>query len=112
MEFEGLNMKESESIHNFASRLTTIINQNRALGEDFEEMYAVNKFLRAVPNKFLQIASTSEQFGDLKTMTMEEAIGQLKAHEEHLRGSGDVDEEHLLLTHAEWKARHEAENSS
>jgi hypothetical protein len=45
-------------------------------------------------------------------MIMEEVIGRLKAHEERLRGSGDVDEEHLLLTRAEWKARHEAENSS
>lgn len=73
---------------------------------------AVKKFLRAVPNKFLQIASTIEQFGDHKTMTMEEVIGRLKAHEERLRGSGDVDEEHLLLTRAEWKERHKAENSS
>ena len=92
--------------------MTTIVNQIRALGEEFEETYAVKKFLRAVPNKFLQIASAIEQFGDLKTMTMEEVIGRLKAHEERLRGSGEVDDEHLLLTRAEWKARHEAENSS
>jgi hypothetical protein len=45
-------------------------------------------------------------------MTMEEAIGRLKAHEERLGGTGDVDEEHLLLTRSEWKARHEVENSS
>jgi hypothetical protein len=36
-EFEGLRMKESESIDNFASRLTTIVSQIRALGEKFEE---------------------------------------------------------------------------
>jgi hypothetical protein len=111
-EFEGLCMKESESIDSLASRLTTIVNQIRALDEDFEETYADKKFLRAVTNKFLQIASAIEQFCDLKTMTMEEVIGRLKAHEERLRGSRDVDEEHLLLTRAEWKARHEAENSS
>ena len=45
-------------------------------------------------------------------MTMEEVIGRLKAHEARLRGSGDVDKDRLLLTRAEWKARHEAENSS
>ena len=111
-EFKGLRMKESEFVDNFASRLTTIVNQIRALGEEFEEAYDVKKFLCAVPNKFLQIASTIEQFGDLKTMTMEEVIGRLKAHEERLWGRGDVDKEHLLLTHAEWKARHEAESSS
>lgn len=56
MEFEGLCMKESESIDDFAARLTTIVNKVRALGEKFEENYAVKKFLRAIPNKFLQIA--------------------------------------------------------
>ena len=45
-------------------------------------------------------------------MTMEEVTGRLKALEECLRGRDDVDEEHLLLTHAEWKARLEAESSS
>ena len=39
-------------------------------------------------------------------------IRRLKAYEEHLQGSGDIDEEHLLLTRAEWKARYEAESSA
>lgn len=58
----------------------------RALGEGIEEAYVVKKLLRAVPTKFLQIASTIEKFGNLDTMTLEETVGSLKAHEECLKG--------------------------
>lgn len=105
VEFELLCMKEIESIDDFAIRLTTIVNNIRALGEKMEESYAVKKFLRAVHKKFLHIASAIEQFGDLNTMTVEEVIGRLKAHEERLGVSGDDTEEHVLLTHVEWKAK-------
>jgi hypothetical protein len=48
----------------------------------FEETYAIKKFLRVVLDKFLQIASTIGQFGDLNTMMMGEVIERLKTHEE------------------------------
>lgn len=38
-------------------------------------------------------------------MSLEEAIGRLKAHEEKTCIYRGNDEEHLLLTHAEWHAR-------
>lgn len=99
-------MKVTESVDDFAVRLTTLVNQIRGLGENMEESYVVKKLLRAIPTKYLQIVSTIEQFGDLKTMMVEEAIGRLKAYEERLRGmSGNNDDEHLLLTRAEWEAQ-------
>lgn len=104
--FEGLRMKETESVDDFAVRLTTLVNQIRGLGVKMEESYVVQKLLRAVPNKYLQIVSTIEQFGDMKTMMVDEAIGRLKAYEDRLCiMSGDNDDEHLLLTSAEWKVR-------
>nr|GFD48721.1 hypothetical protein [Tanacetum cinerariifolium] len=77
----------------------------QALGEKVEEAYIVKKLLRAVPSKFLKIASTIEQFGDLDTMTVEEVIGQLKDHEERVRGKSESGEGKLLLTHQEWLER-------
>ncbi|CAL4903867.1 unnamed protein product [Urochloa decumbens] len=93
LEFEGLRMKEAESVDEFAVRLTTVVNKIQTLGEDIEESYVVRKFLRAVPSKFLQIASTIEQFGDLDTMTLEEVIGRLKVHEERLAAGLSAAEE-------------------
>ncbi|XP_074363167.1 uncharacterized protein LOC141704404 [Apium graveolens] len=74
----------------------------RALGEEVSESYIVKKLLRAVPSKFLQIASTIEQFGDLEKMSVEEAVGSLKAHEERLKGQTDKRSDQLLLTKEEW----------
>lgn len=37
-------------------------------------------------------------------MTVEEVIGRLKAHEERIRGSDSSEDEHMLLTRAEWEA--------
>ncbi|KAL8148078.1 hypothetical protein AgCh_005425 [Apium graveolens] len=104
-EFESLRMKDSELLDDFCLKLVGLVSNIRALGEDVNETYVVKKLLRAVPSKFLQIASTMEQFGNLETMTLEEAIGALKAHEERIKGSTDVANGQLLLTEKEWLER-------
>ena len=54
-------MKDTEQPEDFFMKLTGLFtNINRALGEE------VKKLLFDVPSKFLQIASTIEQFGNLK----------------------------------------------
>lgn len=80
--FKGMRMKETESIDNFAMRLTTIANQIQALGDKMEESYVVRKFVRTVPGKFLQIVSTIE--AAVKVMTVEDVIGRLKTHKERI----------------------------
>lgn len=104
-EFEGMIMKDSEQIDNFYMRMNGLVTNIRALGEEMEESYVVKKFLRSVPSKFLQITSALEQFGDLEKMTMEEAVGSLKAHEERVRGKSKNTESQLLLTREEWEKR-------
>lgn len=69
-EFELLLMKKTESIDDFAMKLTTNVNRIRGLGNKMDESTIIKKFLRAVPPKFLRIVSTIEQFGDMKMMTM------------------------------------------
>lgn len=46
-----------------------------------------------------------EQFGNLETMSVEEAVGSLKAHEERLKGKQETSESQLLLTEEEWIKR-------
>lgn len=64
-EFEALTMKDSEQLDDLCMRLNGLVTKIRALGETIEEAYVVKKILRAVPTKFLQIASAIEQFGNL-----------------------------------------------
>lgn len=104
-DFESLKMKNGELLDDFCFKLNGLVANIRALGESVEESYVVKKLLRAVPTKFLQIASTIEQFGDLEKMSVEEAVGSLKAHEERLKGQEEPVGGQLLLTEDEWVKR-------
>ena len=84
-EFESLSMKSNEQLDDFCLRLNGLVTNIRALGEEMKESYVVKKLLRAVPAKFLQIASTLEQFADLEKLSVEETVGSLKAHEERIK---------------------------
>ena len=112
-EFDVMCMKETESIKDFAMKLTTIVNEIRVLGDKMEERTVVKKFLRAMPDKFLPIVSTIEQFADMKTMTIVEVVGRLKAYEERTKGQRrDAEGEHLLLTRDEWESRSNKEGAN
>ncbi|XP_074362527.1 uncharacterized protein LOC141702818 [Apium graveolens] len=104
-EFEMLHMNETEQIEDFQMRMIGLVTNIRALGETMDESYIVKKLLRAVPTRFLQITSTLEQFGDLENMSVEEAVGALKAHEERVKGKTETKENQLMLTEEEWAKR-------
>ncbi|XP_074356595.1 uncharacterized protein LOC141696340 [Apium graveolens] len=104
-EFEVLSMKETETIGEFCMLLNDLVNNIRALGEIVEKGCVVKKLLRAVPYRFLQITSAMEQFGKLNEMSIEEAVGSLKAHEEKTRGQIEKLGNQLLLTEDEWTKR-------
>ncbi|XP_074328354.1 uncharacterized protein LOC141666258 [Apium graveolens] len=80
-EFESLHMEDSDQLEEFYMKLNGLVSTIRALGEEMQESYVVKKLLRVVPSRVLQIVSTIEQFGYLESMTVEEAIGSLQAHE-------------------------------
>ena len=108
-EFESIRMKETDLLDDFCMRLNSLVTNIRALGETVEEAYVVKKLLRVVPAKFLHIASAIEQFGNLETMSVEEIVGSLKAHEERLKGQDDNIGGQLLLTEEEWSKREGSE---
>ena len=106
-EFENLSMDNTELVDDFATKVTLLVGQMQALGEKIEEKNVVKRFLRAVSDKFIHIATTIEYFGDVNNIALEEVIGSLKAYEERTqhRHRSNGDEEHLLLTKAQWEAR-------
>ncbi|XP_074322914.1 uncharacterized protein LOC141659884 [Apium graveolens] len=111
-EFESLVMKETDQVDDFCIKLSGIVTNIRVLGETMEESSVVRKILRAVPEKFLQIASNIEQFGDVKGMTVEEVVGRLKAHEERMKGRSENTGGQLLLTQEEWAKRSNKQGST
>ncbi|GKB09174.1 zinc finger, CCHC-type containing protein [Tanacetum coccineum] len=71
-DFEMLHMKEDETIDTFTTKLTTLVNKAASLGHTMEDEILVGKLLNAVPDRYLQIVASIEQYSS--EMTLEEAI--------------------------------------
>ena len=104
-DFDNLKMSEAESVDEFAEKFMMIVGRIRELGDAMDEKYVVKKLLREVSTKFINIASSMVLFNDINKMTMEEAIGSLKAHEELLKGREVQIEEQLLMARAQNSSR-------
>nr|GEZ70920.1 zinc finger, CCHC-type [Tanacetum cinerariifolium] len=113
-EFEMLQIKEDETIDTFTGKLTTLANKAASLGHTFEDPTLVRKLLNVVPDKFLQIVASIEQYSDLDKMTLEEAIGRFKTYEERIKvkkGRAFEDQDKLLFTkHNDNGQRHHYDN--
>lgn len=96
-DFDVLKMSYAESVDDFAAKFTTLVGRIRELGEPMEEKYVVKKLLRAVSKKYINVASSIGLFCDVNKMSMEEAIGSLKAHEELVKAQEEEGEEEKLL---------------
>nr|GEV55676.1 ribonuclease H-like domain, reverse transcriptase, RNA-dependent DNA polymerase [Tanacetum cinerariifolium] len=83
--FEMLHMKKDETIDTFTGKTTTLVNKAASLRHTIEDRTLVRKLLNAVPDRYLQIVASIEQYFDLSEMTMEEAIGRLKTYEERIK---------------------------
>ncbi|XP_074336219.1 uncharacterized protein LOC141673374 [Apium graveolens] len=68
-EFESINLKVTNQLDDLCMKLNGLVARIKALRETIGEEYVVKKMLRAVPAKFLKIASTIEQFGNIETMS-------------------------------------------
>nr|GFA24096.1 zinc finger, CCHC-type [Tanacetum cinerariifolium] len=73
-EFEMLHMKEDETIDTFTGKVTTLVKKAASLGHTTEDQTLVHKLLNAVPDRYLQIVESIEQYSDLSEMTLEEAV--------------------------------------
>lgn len=81
-EFENIVFKDGESIEDFGMRITNLVGNLKTLGETIEDVHVVKKFLCVVPAWFTQVVVSIEMFYDLKTLTVDELVGRLRAVEE------------------------------
>nr|GEW02553.1 zinc finger, CCHC-type [Tanacetum cinerariifolium] len=98
-DFEMLQMKEDETIDTFNTKLTTLVNKAASLGHIMEDETLVRKLLNAVPDRYLEIVTSIEQYSDLSEMMMEEAIGRLYTYEERIKYKRDkqVNSQEILM---------------
>ena len=54
-------MGETQSVDEFAGKLTSLYNQIVSLGDKMEKSVAVKKYLRVLPEKFVHVAERDNQ---------------------------------------------------
>ncbi|XP_076883368.1 uncharacterized protein LOC143532113 [Bidens hawaiensis] len=76
MEFDNMKMNESDSVDNFAGKLSSIASKSAALGEVIDEARLVKKFLKSFPrSKYIQMVASLEQVLDLNKTGFEDVFG-------------------------------------
>ncbi|KAK0571356.1 hypothetical protein LWI29_014639 [Acer saccharum] len=83
-EFEMLRMKEGETVKDYSSKLSELVNQMRLYGDTIEDHKVVEKMLVSLPDKFEAKVSAIEESCDLKALTVSEMVSKLQAQEQRL----------------------------
>jgi len=80
-QYENFTMKEGETIHEMHTKLSSITNELRSLGEPISTSKQVRKVLRILPKSWASKVDAITEAKDLKVLTMDALIGNLKTHE-------------------------------
>lgn len=111
-DFEAISFKTGETIEEFAMRITKLASDLRGLGEaSVDDARVVKKFLRVVPPRYNQVVVAIEMFCELKTLSIEELVGRLRAAEARFEPMVEQVTDktgRLLLTEEEWMARNKS----
>jgi hypothetical protein len=81
-QFEGLKMRETDTIKDFSSQISKLVNQVRFLGEDFPDSRIVEKVLVSLPEKFEHKICSLEDSKDFSEMSLQELVNALQAVEQ------------------------------
>ncbi|KAD7477844.1 hypothetical protein E3N88_00980 [Mikania micrantha] len=103
---------ESDTVDDFASKLSGLASKSRSLGSNLEEKVLVRRLLDSMPKSFLQIVASIEQCFELDTMPFDEAIGRLMAYEERIKGPNKEEEVQgrLMFSKREKEKKHGCEH--
>jgi hypothetical protein len=89
-QYELLGMMDKESIGDFFTRLQTLVNTMKNLGEQISDQMIIEKVLRTLNPQFDHIVVAIEESKDLSTMSVNELQGSLEAHEQRLKERKDT----------------------
>ena len=89
-QYEQFSIPEDETIDSAFARFNTIITSLKALDEGYSSKNYVRKFLRALHPKWRAKVTAIEESKNLATLSLDELIGNLKAHEMIIKKDSDI----------------------
>lgn len=96
-EFEGVEMKSSETISDYIPRVMQIANKMRIHGDKMEDGVIVEKILRSLCEKYNYMACSIAESKDTEKMSVDEVHSSLLIHEQnYLRFAKNRGEDHVL----------------
>jgi hypothetical protein len=81
LQFEQIKMNEDEIVNNFFLRVEELVNSMKGLGDKIEDVFLVQKILRSLPNRFNPKVSAIEELNDLKTLSIDQLLGNITSYE-------------------------------
>ncbi|GKC21964.1 retrovirus-related pol polyprotein from transposon TNT 1-94 [Tanacetum coccineum] len=104
-EFETLKMKDKESVQDYLSRVSGIVNQMKSYGENVTDEVTVSKVLRSLSSNFDHVVAAIEESKDLSVYTFDELMSSLLAHEDRIGRSQEKSVEKAFQVKADSPVR-------
>ncbi|XP_025674246.1 uncharacterized protein [Arachis hypogaea] len=79
-DYERYEMSSSETVEQYFTRVTDLVNKMRVYGEDMLDSKVVEKILRTMPMKYDHVVTTILESHDMDTMTITELQGTMESH--------------------------------
>jgi hypothetical protein len=113
-DFINIEFKPGELVKDFSLWLNAVTSQLRVLGDDISDKEVIKKMLHVVPDKLKQVVISMETLLNLGSMSIEEAVGMLRAVETRKKKPSLAKEGggHLLLMEEEWMAQMKLQEGS
>lgn len=92
-EFETALMTDKESVEEYLSRVSIVVQKMWSYGETMTNEHVVGKVLRSLTSKYDHVVATIKESKDMADYTFDELMGSLQAHEERLNRNGEKKEE-------------------
>ncbi|XP_058732918.1 uncharacterized protein LOC131604499 [Vicia villosa] len=110
-QLELMKMEEKESICDYVTRVTRLVNQIKSCGKAMEEKSIVSKILRSLTPRFDNIVVALEESKDLEKLSKNDLPSSLEAHEKRMdeRGNDKAKAEIALQARLKEKNNHSNE---
>ncbi|XP_074364358.1 uncharacterized protein LOC141705209 [Apium graveolens] len=83
-------MKASENIGEYVTRLKIVTNEMKRNGESLDDVRVMEKIIRSLMRKFDYVVTSIEESKDFSTISIDELVGSLQAHEQRMNQYDDT----------------------